>query len=242
MPVQPIESRRLYRQIANQLRQLIQSGEYPVGSRLPPERDLASSMVVSRSSVREALIALEVEGLVEVRTSAGIFVVARDAKRPVEDAHGPLELILARQLIEAELAACAASNSDRPLVSRLQAALDSMEDDIARKVLPIVGDRAFHIAIAEASDNSALQSVVAQLFDERNGPLFRQLGHHFERVSTWRAAVAEHRAVLRAIKARDPQAARAAMHDHLQNSHDRFVAVWPTDREPRLAARRGATV
>ena len=72
MPLQTIEPRRLYRQIAEQLRGLIRAGEYPVGARLPPERDLAAQLGVSRPSVREALIALEVEGLVEVRMGSGI--------------------------------------------------------------------------------------------------------------------------------------------------------------------------
>src|SRR5688500_20072786 len=76
MPLQIIEPRRLYRQIAEQLRGLIRSGEYPVGARLPPERDLALQLKVSRPSVREALIALEVEGLVEVRMGSGIYVIA----------------------------------------------------------------------------------------------------------------------------------------------------------------------
>ena len=75
MPFQPIEPRRIYRQIADQLRQLIQSGEFAVGSRLPPERDLAVKMGVSRPSVREALIALEVQGLIEVRVGSGIVVI-----------------------------------------------------------------------------------------------------------------------------------------------------------------------
>ena len=78
MPFQPIEPRRLYRQIADQLRQLIQTGEFAVGSKLPAERDLATKMGVSRPSVREALIALEVEGLVEVRMGSGIYVRAID--------------------------------------------------------------------------------------------------------------------------------------------------------------------
>src|SRR3546814_16563839 len=79
MPFQPIEPRRLYRQIADQLRVLIQAGEFPVGARLPPERDLALKLGVSRPSVREALIALEVEGLVEVRMGSGIYVRSRAA-------------------------------------------------------------------------------------------------------------------------------------------------------------------
>ena len=74
MPFQSIEPRRLYRQIADQIRALIRSGEFAVGSRLPPERDLAKQLGVSRPSVREALIALEVEGLVDVRIGSGIYV------------------------------------------------------------------------------------------------------------------------------------------------------------------------
>jgi len=70
MPFQSIEPRRLYRQIADQIRTLVKSGEYPPGSRLPPERDLAKQLGVSRPSVREALIALEVEGYVEVRVGS----------------------------------------------------------------------------------------------------------------------------------------------------------------------------
>ena len=78
MPIQTIEPRRLYRQIADQLRGADPRGEYDVGSRLPAERDLAPQLGVSRPSVREALIALEVEGLVEVRMGSGIHVVARE--------------------------------------------------------------------------------------------------------------------------------------------------------------------
>src|SRR5207244_11594286 len=74
MPIHSIEPRRLYRQIADQIRTLIRSGEFSAGSRLPPERDLARQLGVSRPSVREALIALEVEGLVEVRIGSGNYV------------------------------------------------------------------------------------------------------------------------------------------------------------------------
>ena len=75
MPFQSIEPRRLYRQIADQIRELIRAGEFVAGARLPPERDLAKQLGVSRPSVREALIALEVEGLVEVRIGSGIYVL-----------------------------------------------------------------------------------------------------------------------------------------------------------------------
>ena len=79
MPIQAVEAQRLYQQIAQQLRQLIAGGEFPPGSRLPAERELASQLGVSRPSVREALIALEVEGWVEVRTGSGVYVLTRTA-------------------------------------------------------------------------------------------------------------------------------------------------------------------
>ena len=74
MPDKSVEPQRLYRQIAKQIQDLIKSGEFAVGSRLPAERDLATQLSVSRPSVREALIALEVEGVIEVRTGSGIYV------------------------------------------------------------------------------------------------------------------------------------------------------------------------
>src|SRR5450432_4643292 len=100
MPFQSIEPRRLYRQIADQIRTLIRSGEFPTGARLPPERDLAKQLGVSRPSVREALIALEVEGLVEVRIGSGIYVQAVGTKASGKTASddggataGPFELL-----------------------------------------------------------------------------------------------------------------------------------------------------
>ena len=226
MPLQVVESKRLYRQIAEQLRGLIAAGEYPLGSRLPPERDLAVQLGVSRPSVREALIALEVEGLVEVRMGSGIYVKALDATRgAVEVALGPFDIIRARALIEAELAAIAARACTPGLLKKLRAAMKAMEEDIARGVMPIRGDREFHLALAEASGNAALLRVVTELFDERNNPLFEQLGRHFENAKSWRCAVAEHRAVLRAVAAGEVAAARRAMQTHLQNSHDRFAAA-----------------
>src|SRR5438067_13785515 len=114
MPIRAIENLRLYRQIADQISALIASGELVPGARLRPERDLALQLGVSRPSVREALIALEVEGLVEVRMGSGIYV--RDTQpagtRRIT-AEGPLETIRARQLIESELAANAARTMKR---------------------------------------------------------------------------------------------------------------------------------
>ena len=239
MPLQAVETKRLYRQIADQLRALIAAGELALGARLPPERDLAAQLGVSRPTVREALIALEVEGLVEVRMGSGIYVAAPESAalpRGVGAALGPFDIIRARQLIESEMAALAARQRSAVCVKLLRAAVKRMEDDIALGVMPIRGDRDFHVALAEASENAALVRVVAELFDERNNPLFEQLGRHFENARSWRQAVAEHRAVLRAVAAGDVAGARAAMRTHLGNSHDRFAAGWVEQTPAKEAA------
>ena len=154
MPIQSIEPQRLYRQIAEQLRQLISSGEFAVGARLPAERDLAKQLGVSRPSVREALIALEVEGWVEVRTGSGVYVLDRstparaDAVAPSE--WGPLELIRARRVVEGEIAALAATQAKRKDIAQIERAIQSMRNDADAGVLPMNGDRAFHTAIVQA--------------------------------------------------------------------------------------------
>ena len=244
MPIHAIEPRRLYRQIADQLRALIARGEYPVGSRLPPERDLSAQLGVSRPSVREALIALEVEGLIEVRMGSGIYVRPGDPKaaRPVS-AEGPLEIIRARQLIESELAAHAARHMKKAQVAGLRDAIAVMEAQVADGQMPTRGDRLFHVRIAAASDNSVLLRVIGELWDERGNPLFTQLGSHFETASSWNLAIAEHRTVVDAIASGSPDAARDAMSTHLARSHDRFTASWTADgaaapKSPRRARAR----
>ena len=243
MPIHAIEPRRLYRQIADQLRALISQGEYPVGSRLPPERDLSVQLGVSRPSVREALIALEVEGLIEVRMGSGIYVRPGDPKatRPVS-AEGPLEIIRARQLIESELAAHAARHMTKAQVAGLRDAIAVMEAQVADGQMPTRGDRLFHTRIAAASDNSVLLRVIGELWDERSNPLFTQLGSHFETASSWNLAIAEHHVVVDAIAAGRADAAREAMSTHLARSHDRFTASWTADAAaaPRTPRRAGA--
>lgn len=234
MPPPPSEPRRLYRQIAEQLRARMASGEFPVGARLPPERDLAARFSVSRPSVREALIALEVEGLVEVRMGSGIYVVALEPagmRLPLGDSFGPFEILRARQLVEGELAALAARQMSAEQVSGLRDTLVLMEEDAGRGRVPMRGDRLFHLRIAQVADNGPLLRVVTQWFDERHNPMFEQLGQHFENEPNWVAAIAEHGRVVEAIAAGAPQRARAAMQVHLQRSHDRFAAAWPQAAE-----------
>ncbi|MBL8317192.1 MAG: FadR family transcriptional regulator [Burkholderiaceae bacterium] len=230
------DTRRLYRQIAEQLRARIAAGDFPLGSRLPPERDLALQLGVSRPTVREAVIALEVEGLVEVRMGSGIYVIDTVAMpgAAASAAFGPLEIIRARQVVERELAAVVARSPRRGLaVAGLREAVAKMESDLASGVMPIAGDRQFHLCLAEACDNAALLRVVSELYDERENPLFERFGRLFEDVASWRKAVTEHRAVVDAVAEGDAVRARTAMHVHLELTHERFTAAWAEEPEAR---------
>jgi GntR family transcriptional regulator, transcriptional repressor for pyruvate dehydrogenase complex len=230
MPIQSIEPRRLYRQIADQIRTLVRSGEFPAGSRLPPERDLARQLGVSRPSVREALIALEVEGLVEVRIGSGIYVLngsrASSGAEEIQAASGPFELLRARGVIEGECAALAAKSAKKSHVAAIEQALEVMQDEHRTGKQPLAGDRLFHLRIAEATGNGALVQVVRMLWEERTGPLYQQLEHHYDAPELWDAALTEHRAVLKAIAAHDQTGARSAMQRHLNQAYKRFSTGW----------------
>lgn len=240
MPLQAVESSRLYRQIAEQLRGLITSGEFDAGTRLPAERDLARQLGVSRPSVREALIALEVEGWVEVRTGSGVYVLpsarhngngngVHAGATPTSGSDpdwGPLELMRARELVEGEVAALAARHARKTHVAAMLAALAQMREDIAAGVVPRSGDEAFHNAIAQACGNDVLSDTVRVYWQARRGPLSERLGEYFENPPSWHDAIAEHTAVLDAIRARDAIAARAAMQAHLQKACKRYSASW----------------
>jgi DNA-binding FadR family transcriptional regulator len=229
MPLQAVDTRRLYRQIADQIAALIERGEYGAGARLPPERDLAKQLGVSRPSVREALIALEVEGYVEVRIGSGVYVVgppAAAASPALPEDSGPFELIKARWLIEAECAALAAKAATRAQVRAMEEALDQMEADRGRGTMPLASDRLFHLRIAEASGNSALALVVKTLWDQRTGPLFLRLEHHFDTPALWDVAIREHREIVAAIARRDAAGARGAMRRHMHQAAKRFSSSW----------------
>jgi len=233
MPLQTVEPpQRLYRQIAEQLRSLIAAGEFKPGSRLPAERDLARQLGVSRPSVREALIALEVEGWVEVRIGSGVYAMAPNgaganghAQVPASE-WGPFELLNARRVIEGEIAALAATHAKRTNLHAIRDAIEAMRSDVDRGVAPLESDGAFHAAIAEASGNAVLFDTVQTYWDARHGALFARLGGHFERTAVWRLAIAEHEAVLAAVKARNAEGARAAMRQHMDKTNARFSASW----------------
>ncbi|RJF92311.1 FadR/GntR family transcriptional regulator [Noviherbaspirillum saxi] len=228
MPIQIVEAPRLYRQIADQLRMLIRDNEFKPGSKLPTERDLAHQLGVSRPPVREALIALEVEGWIEVRKGSGVYVCDRQVERAIQpelftEMHGPLELIRARMVVEGEIAALAARLIRKPQVERLEEAIDLMQSEADAGSTPVGADRMFHLRLASIAGNSALTSVVALLFDERDSPISARLGEHLENESGWNAAIREHRQIVDAVASHDPAKARAAMQKHMIRAHRRFT-------------------
>jgi DNA-binding FadR family transcriptional regulator len=224
MPIQVIEPRRLYLQIADQVRSLITAGEFPPGSRLPAERELAKRFGVSRPSLREALIALEVEGHVDVRPGAGIMVTtpAGGMADCCAD-EGPLEVLRARSLIEGAIAAEAARGMKSKDIEALEQILLTMEREVVDKPARLAADRQFHQSIASKLGNKALVRLVTGLFDQGYSPLGRQFSIHFDNAKTWAAVLAEHRKITIALATRDPEKARQAMRDHLRKSHRRWA-------------------
>lgn len=221
---------RGYQRLAEQITDLIRSGEISVGARLPSERGLADRFKVSRTSVREAIIALEVQALVEVRMGSGIYV--RDVPRNAGPAYvhagpGPFELLQARRLIEGEIAGQAAALRKDSDVDRIHAALSEMRLNCADKRANEASDLAFHLRIAEATGNAVLPQVVAALWAQLQGPIWSGLEAHFHTPVMRQASIADHQKILGAIVARDVIAARAAMHAHIDRVAGEFVKGWP---------------
>ncbi|MBA3447192.1 MAG: FadR family transcriptional regulator [Pseudaminobacter sp.] len=242
MPIEAIVPRRLYRQVADQLKSLIDTGEFAVGDRLPSERELADQLGISRPTVREALIALEVEGKVSIRVGSGIYVTPPRpvrAKLPAEPIEGPFELLRAREFIEGAIAAEAALHAGPTEIERLDDVLARMKAKVHPTELTLNLDREFHTTVAGFLGNAVLVRFIGELFDQRVNPYFERLSSYFEDHESWRLAMAEHRAIRDAIAARDPEASKAAMQAHLQRSQIRFSRSFG-ERSPVRQAKEEA--
>jgi DNA-binding FadR family transcriptional regulator len=233
MPIQAVEPRRLYRQIADQIRALIAEGEFTPGERLPPERDLARQLGVSRPSLREALIALEIETLLDVRVGSGIYVTQPNSSQRTAElagASGPFEVIRARRLIEGECAALAAKAATPAQLRAIREAHAAVLEESKRDHNPLGADRLFHVRVAEASGNSALVLVVQTLWDQRMGPLYRTLERKLEYPMMASDTIREHKAIVAAIARHDARAARRAMHQHMDMTMQRYSKDWKVEQ------------
>ena len=225
MPFQAVATQRLYEQVAGQVTELVARGEFKPGDRLPPERDLAKVLGVSRPTVREAMIALEIAGLVEVRVGAGTFVTdkaSNGATNRLFEGVGssPLELIAARRTIEPQVAALAAqlaTEAELTAIAETIFMIAAAQDTPSHRA----ADHQFHVRIGLASHNGILSAVVDECWAEMYSPMFERMGAITGLIATRCSpqqrdqTVAEHGAVYQAIAARDPAAARSAMDNHL---------------------------
>jgi DNA-binding FadR family transcriptional regulator len=204
--------------VAEQIGRLIQSGEFREGDRLPPERELAKQLGVSRPVVREAMIALEIAGLVDVRGGAGTFVrrTRADVGSILASAGpGPFDLIAARRMLEGEIAYAAAQEVSDAGLRSLTEAIEVMRKDIEAGKDTRQADRLFHVRIAELTGNAVLVNLVDGLWAHMLSPMFDVLGRHAGLRGEDRMTVDDHEKIVEALARRDPTSAREAMRGHL---------------------------
>lgn len=222
----PADTQRLYERIAQKLATGIARGEYKVGQRLPSERELAQNFSVSRPTIREAIIALELDHLVEVRVGSGVYVTNTEppgGKAGATDI-GPFELLEARRSIEGEACALAAPRIDDSQLAELAALVNEMRTENEHDVvLSEDADRRFHEVIAAATQNSGMIAAVKMLWDARTrSPQNRSLSSKV-RATGVKPRVDEHTAILKALRQRDADGAREAMREHLTRVIDALL-------------------
>lgn len=229
MKLQAVSNRKLYIQIADQIRDQILAGAVEAGQQLPSERDLALSLNVSRPTVREALIALEVAGFVEVRVGVGAFV--RDQSKagaalPDQD-HSPIEVMKVRRLLEPDAAALASQNISEAGKARLALSIERMDADKDRGVWSTDSDRMMHMTIADAAGNSVLREILDLLWNSRSGMVDTRFHEHLAEMADVREHIFnDHSKIVKAITAGDAEAARDAMADHLDFVTAAMMKAW----------------
>ena len=231
---------RLYQDLARRLIAELASGRFGVGDRLPAERELSVQYSVSRPTVREAVIALEVQGLVEVRVGSGAYVKRLPGKNDIPGFNlTAFELTEARLLFEGEAAALAAIQISSEGIAELEALVEAIANENRDPNGTEKSDRAFHLAIAKATRNAAIYDAIERLWNLRADSPESALLHAKARFANIKPVVDEHTAVLDALRAHDPVAARAAMRAHLAAVLESllFATEEKAIQEARLAAK-----
>lgn len=216
-------SERLYQRLARLLIDDMVAGRYTVGDRLPAERELSIEHNVSRPAVREALIALEVQGFIEVRVGSGAFILRLpgDSDDRPDFAITAFELTEARIVFEGEAAALAAVHITDIELDELTHLVDQMATAAFDNAE--VADRAFHFLIAKATRNKAIQMTIEEFWRVRSTSPACTLLHNKARTANVRPVVEEHRVILAALRSRDSIAARSAMRAHLTAVMDHLL-------------------
>jgi GntR family hexuronate regulon transcriptional repressor len=230
------ETRRLYQQLAAELKRRIEGGVYPVGEKLPAERYIAEEMNVSRTVVREAIIMLEVEGYVEVRKGSGIHVISNQQKYLVVPGEslefatsGPFELLQARQLIESNIAEFAATQvTKQDIVQLMEIQEQARKEDRFRDSQ---WDLKFHVQVALATQNTAMATIVEKMWAQRvSNPYWIKLHEHIDErsIASW---CDDHDEILKALIRKDPHGAKLAMWQHLENTKQMLFNATTDDFE-----------
>jgi GntR family transcriptional repressor for pyruvate dehydrogenase complex len=228
--LRPMTRPRLYEQVLDRLRAYVVEAGLGVGDRLPPERELAQRLGVSRASVKQAIVVLEVQGLVEVRHGGGSYLT-RDSlevepvERLVERKRRLPDVLEAREALETKNAELAAERRTEEDLTALRAALDHMAGEIEAGGHGVEGDRRFHAAVTAAAHSGLLadfmRSISEQIAESRTESL-RQPGRPTR-------SLAQHRAILAAIESGRGRAAAAAMRRHVRTVAKVRLLDWDPD-------------
>jgi DNA-binding FadR family transcriptional regulator len=214
--ISPITHAPVYELVVEQLRRAIHMGTYAPGDKLPPERELAQRLEVSRASVREAVRVLEGEGYVESRRGATGGVIVLDRAR-LEEKIGPYirallprmeEIFEFRKAVECAAARLAAQRRTDEHLANLEAALKVIEDGLETRRFR-AADSQFHLGIAEAAGNGWMRDAV----ERARAALWMPVDPHVEHV--FGTAQRHHRQILDAVRARDADEAERLMAEHL---------------------------
>lgn len=221
---------RLYLQIADKLAKLIDSENVEPGNRLPAERELSAKFDVSRQTIREALIALEISGLVEIKPGSGVYVLKSDKiKRSLitEDAPGPLEIMEARSIVESEATELAATRISNEELLQLKSFLTKIDSLLVDKHYDEVEkfDRKFHLLIAESSRNSAIYAMVEWLWNLRDSSEVSRVFARKIRSYGVKSNSKAHYKILDMLTQRDTLAAKTAMKEHLEEVSNAYITL-----------------
>lgn len=230
--LRPMSKQRLYEQVLDRLRAYVAEGGLGAGDRLPTERDLAARLGVSRASVKQAIVVLEVQGLVEVRHGGGTYLV-RDSldvepvERMVERRRRLPDVLEAREALETKLAELAAERRTEEDLAAMRSALTHMAKEIDDNRHGVEGDRLFHAAVTAAAHSSILaefmRSIADQIAESRTESLRQP--HRPAR------SLAQHQAILDAIAEGRPGAAAAAMRRHVRTVAKVRLLDWEPEEE-----------
>ena len=217
--IKVIKRRRLHEEIVQQIQELVRDGSLKHGDRLPPERELAERLQVGRSSLREAMRALELQGLVVSRPGAGTFIntgrldsVASIIASCLADPGDMLrDIFEMRRVLEPAIAALAAERATEEDIRNMETILEEQSHQVARGESGVEGDSAFHFAIAQATYNVALIKVVMAV-----GDILRQSrDQSLQSPGRAQRSLDSHRVMLDIIRRRDVEGAQRAMEHHI---------------------------